>query len=51
VLREDPVFLAALAAALQPLGVDTLIFTGFCAEYCVLATYRGAEDLDLRHYQ
>jgi len=21
--------------------------TGFCAEYCVLATYRGAEDLDL----
>ena len=29
------------------LGVDTVIITGFCAEYCVLATYRGAEDLDL----
>jgi nicotinamidase-related amidase len=32
---------------LQALGVDTLIITGFCAEYCVLSTYRGAEDLDL----
>jgi len=21
--------------------------TGFCAEYCVLSTYRGAKDLDL----
>jgi nicotinamidase-related amidase len=32
---------------LRKLGVDTVIMTGFCAEYCVLATYRGAEDLDL----
>ncbi len=32
---------------LQGLGVDTVIITGFCAEYCVLSTYRGAQDLDL----
>ncbi len=32
---------------LQELGVDTVILTGFCAEYCVLSTYRGAQDLDL----
>jgi nicotinamidase-related amidase len=28
-------------------GVDTVILTGYCAEYCVLSTYRGAKDLDL----
>lgn len=27
-------------------GVDTIVMTGFCAEYCVLSTYRGAKDLD-----
>ena len=27
--------------------VDTLILSGYCAEYCVLSTYRGALDLDL----
>ena len=32
---------------LRKLGVDTVIITGYCAEYCVLSTYRGAEDLDL----
>ncbi len=32
---------------LRDLGVDTVIITGFCAEYCVLSTYRGAQDLDL----
>jgi nicotinamidase-related amidase len=32
---------------LRGLGVDTVIITGFCAEYCVLSTYRGAQDLDL----
>ncbi len=32
---------------LRGLCVDTVIVTGFCAEYCVLSTYRGAEDLDL----
>ncbi len=32
---------------LRELGVDTVIITGFCAEYCVLSTYRGAEGCDL----
>jgi nicotinamidase-related amidase len=27
-------------------GIDTVLITGFCAEYCVLSTYRGAKDLD-----
>ena len=36
-----------LAEELQKLGVDTVILTGFCAEYCVLSTCRGAEDRDL----
>lgn len=27
-------------------GVDTVVMTGFCAEFCVLSTYRGAKDLD-----
>ncbi|MFB0523807.1 MAG: isochorismatase family protein [Candidatus Bathyarchaeia archaeon] len=35
-----------LAEKLRELGVDTLIVTGFCAEYCVLSTYRGAQDFD-----
>ncbi|MCX5971675.1 MAG: cysteine hydrolase [Coprothermobacterota bacterium] len=37
----------ALGEIMRELGVDTVIITGFCAEYCVLSTYRGAEDLDL----
>jgi len=37
----------SLEDKLRELGVDTVIITGFCAEYCVLSTYRGAEDLDL----
>lgn len=36
-----------LTETLRGLGVDTVILTGFCAEYCVLSTYRGAEDVDL----
>lgn len=32
---------------LQALGVDTVIVTGFCAEFCVLNSCRGAADLDL----
>jgi nicotinamidase-related amidase len=32
---------------LQELGVDTVILAGFCAEHCVLSTYRGAQDCDL----
>ncbi len=35
-----------LEGDLRDLGVDTVIITGFCAEYCVLSTYRGAEDCD-----
>jgi nicotinamidase-related amidase len=35
-----------LAERLRELEVDTVIVTGFCAEYCVLSTYRGAQDLD-----
>lgn len=27
-------------------GVDTVVLTGYCAEYCVSNTYRGAKDLD-----
>jgi len=37
-----------LAAKLTELGVDTVIITGFCAEECVLSTYMGAEDLDIK---
>jgi nicotinamidase-related amidase len=28
-------------------GVDTPIISGFCAEYCVLGTYRAAKDYNL----
>jgi nicotinamidase-related amidase len=37
----------SLLSKLQEIGVDTVILTGFCAEFCVLSTYRGAMDLDL----
>jgi nicotinamidase-related amidase len=36
-----------LEEELRKQGVDTVIVTGFSAEYCVLATYHGARDLDL----
>jgi nicotinamidase-related amidase len=36
-----------LGDELRAQGVDTVILTGYCAEECVLSTYRGAEDLDL----
>ena len=32
---------------LKKSDIDMLIVTGFCAEHCVLSTYKGAEDLDL----
>ena len=32
---------------LKKLDVDTLIATGYCAEYCVLSTYRGAYNVDM----
>jgi nicotinamidase-related amidase len=37
-----------LEEELRKLGVETIILTGFCAEFCVLSTYRGAQDLDLK---
>ncbi len=37
----------SLETELHKFGIDTLIITGFCAEHCVLSTYRGAKDLDL----
>jgi len=37
-----------LTEKLRELGVDTVIITGFCAEQCVLSTYKGAEDLDFK---
>ncbi len=37
-----------LAEKLKELGVDTLIVTGFKAEFCVLSTYRGAVDFDFK---
>jgi nicotinamidase-related amidase len=36
-----------LAGELAKLGVDTVFITGYCAEFCVLSTMRGAMDLDL----
>ncbi len=36
----------SLHQQLQKLDIDTLFLTGFAASYCVLSTYRGAQDLD-----
>lgn len=36
-----------LGGKLKEMDVDTVILSGFCAEYCVLSTYRGAQDHDL----
>jgi nicotinamidase-related amidase len=33
-----------LKESLARLGIDTLVITGYCAEYCVLSTYRGAKE-------
>lgn len=35
-----------LVEKLKELSVDTIIVTGFCAEFCVLSTYKGAQDYD-----
>lgn len=32
---------------LQKENIKNIVVTGYCAEYCVLSTYRGALDLDL----
>lgn len=37
-----------LGAELKKMDANPLILTGFCAEACVLSTYRGAEDLDFK---
>ncbi len=37
----------SLEEVLRHLSVDTVIITGYCAEYCVLSTCRGAQDVDL----
>jgi nicotinamidase-related amidase len=36
-----------LAGKLAEMGVDTVFITGYCAQYCILSTIRGAMDLDL----
>jgi nicotinamidase-related amidase len=36
----------SLEKLLKEQEVDTLIIAGYCAEYCILSTYRGALDLD-----
>lgn len=38
----------SLEKELRALGVERVILTGFCAEYCVLSTYRGALDIDIK---
>ncbi|MEE4193994.1 MAG: isochorismatase family protein [Anaerolineae bacterium] len=37
-----------LKQKLEELSVDTVFITGYSALHCVLATYRGAQDLDLK---
>ncbi len=36
-----------LKSFLDQHNIDTVILSGYCAENCVLSTYRGAQDLDL----
>ena len=36
----------SLEQLLRDQDIDTIIITGYCAEYCILSTYRGALDLD-----
>ena len=37
-----------LAEKLKELKVDTVILAGFKAEFCVLSTYKGAEEFDFK---
>lgn len=39
-----------LAELLRAAGVDTVILAGFCAEYCIIASYWGAKNADLRPF-
>jgi nicotinamidase-related amidase len=36
-----------LAGILAGLGVDTVVVSGYCAEYCIIASYWGARNHDL----
>jgi nicotinamidase-related amidase len=36
------------ASILAAAGADTVVISGYCAEWCILSTYRGALDLDLQ---
>ncbi len=45
--HSNPFVKTELLKILQDCKVDTLILSGYCAEYCVLSTYRGARDFDL----
>jgi nicotinamidase-related amidase len=36
-----------LASILEKAGVDTVVISGYCAEWCILSTYRGCLDHDL----
>ncbi len=37
-----------LEESLKKSDVDTVIVSGYCAEYCIIATYWGAMNVDLR---
>lgn len=37
----------ACASILTETGIDTVLISGYCAEYCIYSTYIGAKDLDL----
>ncbi len=45
--HSNPFVKTDLLRILQDQKVDTLILSGYCAEYCVISTYRGARDFDL----
>jgi nicotinamidase-related amidase len=38
-----------LEEVLKAAGADYLVISGYCAEYCVLGTMRGADDRDYRY--
>jgi nicotinamidase-related amidase len=44
---ENSFVKTGLAEYLAEQKADTPIVSGYCAEYCVLSTYRGARELDL----
>jgi nicotinamidase-related amidase len=44
---ENSFIKTGLAGYLEEQKADTPIITGYCAEYCVLSTYRGARELDM----